>query len=315
MSSPIRREHSPIAEDVQLFWDIYLNGKTPDLEKTINNIKNIACHIEFLTKEDLLCIDSKALCCIFEKAIEKEHGITEKIKKLLPPNIFAKLLEKNPNNQDLIDLTLEFKEEKLQLHYNHYLSDNQLEDLFSHYKDELAKIENLDLSHSEKLQNLALLKYFPKLKKLHLNHCLALKNLKGIEAVSSTLTELSLKHCANLPNLDNLETCQNLRLLDAAECNRLEKLGSIEKTSGLLGLTMLKELSLANCNFILRNNFTILSNLTSLESLNLQNLPLITNVHFLTKLTKLTELHLCGTSVQEIPPALKEDPFSEIKKI
>ncbi|MFA5249842.1 MAG: hypothetical protein WC371_00300, partial [Parachlamydiales bacterium] len=293
---------SVIGPDLSFFFQAHvlgtpLNLKDPSIDL---RIQKIASNLNFLKKEDLAKLGRSVQLEIFTAALQKD-GLSERIKTLLPPALFAELLKQLPTElkTQMALLALEADGDKLKLRYNARLSASQIEELLAAFPGK-EKILQLDLSGSKNLFDLTCLKSLPNLEVLYLNECSALKNLAGLQMLPK-LRELELKSCSQLKTLEALENCPDLESLDLTNCSGLETLAQETDgvRKGLSSLPHLKKLSLSKCTFVLSPQFAALETLSGLEELDLSHLPLINEIAFLGAFKQLKKLNLAYTSISD----------------
>ncbi len=312
MDLPASSNSNSFREDLQYFSSEYFQAAELNLDDASikQKIANIVRNLGELTKEDLQYIDDSIKLRIFQKAILGKDDFSPKIQALVTDRLFSQLLEKNPEDPHMLSFCLSFEpaegiKQTLRLEHNTYLSQAQIEGLFaSRSEAEIDQITTLDLSGSERLENLNFLRFFPNLQTLRLDGCSNLETLNGIESLSSTLQHLSLANCYQLQHLDQIKTCGSLISLNANSCTRLESIGKIrvgetKEGSGLAYFQNLEVLELSHCNLLLDFSFETIKTLTGLKILKLTHLPLITDISWLANFSNLQELDLSHTGITD----------------
>ena len=174
-----------------------------------------------------------------------------------------------------------FSDKNFQAYINEILG---VEDLNADIrKEDMEKIQEIDLSSKNNISNISAIKYMPNLKKLCLDNYYGNINLSEIGQIKS-LEYLSIKRenlGHDIKDITALGNLTNLTYLDLS--------GNMDVTdiSALKSLTKLESLNLMNCKV---TDISVLENLTNLTYLDLCYCGKITDISALKKLSKLTNL-------------------------
>ncbi|KAF3549348.1 hypothetical protein DY000_02009344 [Brassica cretica] len=156
-------------------------------------------------------------------------------------------------------------------------------EVLSNYKDPLSNLKFMDLSFSERLEELPDLSTATNLYDVDLTNCSSLVKLPSSIGNSTKLNKLNLMNCSSLVEiLSSITTITSLKSLDLCGCSSLVEIpfnmdidlgycSSLVKLSSSIGNTFhLQKLDLSDCSSLVELPLSI-GNATNLQELNLNH--------------------------------------------